>query len=214
MKNPYLSIEAEIGQIIEETPNIKTFVLKPRGKFSFSTGQFIELAIPGVGEAPFTPSSSPEDTSQIEVTIMRVGFLTEKIHHLKEGEKAPEGSRVVRLPNGKRVAILKPKKGLSARGFHNKEHPEKGGYHPMRKTKRLRRWIQRVKIKKGTLHSAVGVPKDRTIPKSLIKKIYRAKIGTIVKNPTKTGKRSIKVTRKLKQKVIYAVNVNKKYYGM
>jgi len=84
MLNPYESIDAKIDDIIVETPNIKTFVLKPKEKITFATGQFIELGLKGVGEAPFTPSSSPYETNQIEVTIMKAGNLTDKLHSIKK----------------------------------------------------------------------------------------------------------------------------------
>lgn len=84
MLNPYESIEAKIEDIISESPVIKTFVLKPKEKFSFLTGQFVELGIRGIGEAPFTPSSSPYETGRIEVTIMKAGILTDRLHNLKK----------------------------------------------------------------------------------------------------------------------------------
>lgn len=98
MKNPYLSIEAKIEKIIQETPNIKTFVLKLKEKIPFaaSAGQFVEIAVRGVGEAPFTPSSSPYETEKTEVTIMAAGAVTRKLHEMKEGETVG-----VRGPYGK-----------------------------------------------------------------------------------------------------------------
>jgi len=48
-------------------------------------GQFAELMIPGVGEAPFTPSSSPARAEEIEMTIMKAGRLTSMIHQLTPG---------------------------------------------------------------------------------------------------------------------------------
>lgn len=86
VENPYLPIEAKVEKIIDETPNIKTFVLKPSRKVKFETGQFIQLSISGIGEAPFTPSSSPYQTEKIEVTIMKAGLLTGKLHEMREGE--------------------------------------------------------------------------------------------------------------------------------
>lgn len=85
-KSPYMPIEAKLEKIIDETSNVKTFVLRPQEKFNFATGQFIELSIPGIGEAPFTPSSSPFETETLEVTILRAGYLTNHIHNLKLGE--------------------------------------------------------------------------------------------------------------------------------
>ncbi len=85
-KNPYRSIKAEIVEVIEETPTIKTIKFKPQEPIGFATGQFIEVTIPGVGEAPFTPSSKSTVKDLMEVTVMRVGKVTEKIHQLKKGD--------------------------------------------------------------------------------------------------------------------------------
>jgi sulfite reductase subunit B len=85
MKNPYCPVKAEITDIIEETPTIKTFVLRPEKAISFKTGQFVELGVPGLGEAPFTPSSDPEIEDSMEVTIMDVGRVTSTLHKMKKG---------------------------------------------------------------------------------------------------------------------------------
>lgn len=85
-KNPYLSAKAILEGVITESPTIKTFVLRPEADFSFNTGQFIELALNGSGEAPFTPSSDPNVRGKIDVTIMSVGRLTSKLHQLRQGE--------------------------------------------------------------------------------------------------------------------------------
>ncbi len=80
MKNIYQPVEATIVDVIDETASIKTFVLKPRAPFSFRTGQFIELTLPGCGEAPFTPSSDPARNDQLDVTIMKAGRVTGALH--------------------------------------------------------------------------------------------------------------------------------------
>ena len=85
-KNPYCPIKAEITDIIEETPTIKTFALKPDKPISFETGQFVELTVPGLGEAPFTPSSNPSIKDSMEITIMNVGRVTSRLHQMKKGE--------------------------------------------------------------------------------------------------------------------------------
>jgi len=84
--NPYRPIETEVLEVIRETPTIKTLRLKPKEPITFVAGQFIELTVPGVGEAPFTPSSNPLTKDIMEVTIMKVGKVTEKIHELKKGD--------------------------------------------------------------------------------------------------------------------------------
>lgn len=86
IKNPYRPIETEVLEVVTETPTIKTIKLKPKEEIPFATGQFIELTIPGVGEAPFTPSSRPSVKEMMEVTVMKVGKVTEKIHELKKGD--------------------------------------------------------------------------------------------------------------------------------
>jgi len=86
MDNPYRPIKTEVIEVITETPNIKTLRLKPSEPIDFVAGQFIELTVPGVGEAPFTPSSNPLKKDIMEVTIMEVGKVTKKIHELKKGD--------------------------------------------------------------------------------------------------------------------------------
>ena len=48
-KNIYQPVSAVITDVVQETPAIKTFSLKLESEFSFRTGQFIELTIPGLG---------------------------------------------------------------------------------------------------------------------------------------------------------------------
>jgi NAD(P)H-flavin reductase len=84
-RNIYKPLRAELTDVIVESPSIKTFVLIPEDTFSFKTGQFIELSVDGIGEAPFTPSSSPLFTEKLEVTVMKTGYVTEYMHMLKPG---------------------------------------------------------------------------------------------------------------------------------
>ncbi len=81
----YKPFRAKLTDVIDESPLIKTFVLVPEEEFSFKTGQFIELSVDGIGEAPFTPSSSPVVTEKLEVTVMKTGYVTEYMHRLKPG---------------------------------------------------------------------------------------------------------------------------------
>lgn len=109
--SPYKPIAAKVEKVIDETSNIKTFVLRPETSFKFATGQFIELSIPGIGEAPFTPSSSPFATETIDVTIMKTGYMTGKLHEFKGGEtvgiRGPYGKGYpVSSYYGKEVLIL------------------------------------------------------------------------------------------------------------
>jgi NAD(P)H-flavin reductase len=106
-KNPYRSIKANIEKVVQETSNIKTFVLRPEEDISFLAGQFMQVTVPGFGEAPFTPSSDPHNKGTIEFTIMKAGSATSKLHSMKEGE-----SLGLRGPFGKPYPISK---------FHGKD---------------------------------------------------------------------------------------------
>lgn len=86
MKNPYSYIEAEIVNVAEETANIKTFTLKPKTEIAFRAGQFMDITIPGVGEAPFTPSSNHSVKDKLDFTIMSAGRVTKMLHQMKRGE--------------------------------------------------------------------------------------------------------------------------------
>lgn len=86
MKNPYAYIESEVIGIIEETPNIKTFHLRPKGDIGFRAGQFMDVTIPGVGEAPFTPSSNHNAKEKLDFTIMAAGRVTKLLHDAKVGD--------------------------------------------------------------------------------------------------------------------------------
>ncbi|MFH1615635.1 MAG: FAD/NAD(P)-binding protein [Planctomycetota bacterium] len=83
----YQPINAEIVDIIDESPTIKSFVVVPEEKIEFKTGQFVELTLPGEGEAPFTPSSSPAMSEKMEITIMKAGHITGLLHNCEKGQK-------------------------------------------------------------------------------------------------------------------------------
>jgi sulfite reductase subunit B len=101
-KNIYQPVEAVIEGISKETPAISTFSLKLKGEFSFRTGQFIELTVPAVGEAPFTPSSDPGVKGRIELTIMNVGRVTSILHKMQPGQSVG-----IRGPYGKGYPLEK-----------------------------------------------------------------------------------------------------------
>ncbi len=84
--NLYKPLKSELIKVIDESPLIKTFVLVPEAAFSFATGQFIEVTVDGMGEAPFTPSSSPLETGQLEITVIKTGYVTDHMHSMQPGE--------------------------------------------------------------------------------------------------------------------------------
>jgi NAD(P)H-flavin reductase len=83
--NPYRPVRARLESVVEETPNIKTFVLRPEEPVPWVTGQFVEVAVPGLGEAPYTPSGNQKDTDRLEVTVMKAGTVTARMHELGPG---------------------------------------------------------------------------------------------------------------------------------
>ena len=86
MKNPYSYIDAEIIGIADETSNIKTFTLKPKEAIAFRAGQFMDITLPGIGEAPFTPSSNHNAADKFDFTIMKAGRVTRLLHDAKLGD--------------------------------------------------------------------------------------------------------------------------------
>ncbi len=83
--NVFKRLETTCIDIKTESPTIKTFVLQCPEDLEFKTGQFVEAGLMGVGEGPFTPSSSHYVKNPIEISIMNVGYMTERIHKIEEG---------------------------------------------------------------------------------------------------------------------------------
>ncbi|MHC5055546.1 MAG: FAD/NAD(P)-binding protein [Planctomycetota bacterium] len=100
--NPYRPVRAALEDVIVETPTIKTFVMKPEKSIPWVTGQFVEVAVPGLGEAPYTPSSNQKDRERLEVTVMKAGLVTGRMHELEKGAELG-----VRGPLGKGYPLEK-----------------------------------------------------------------------------------------------------------
>ncbi|MBM4018102.1 MAG: oxidoreductase [Planctomycetes bacterium] len=100
--NPYVPALARLAGVVDETPTIKTFCFDLKEPLQFRAGQFVQLGIPGAGEAPFTPSSSPLDPQHLEITVLRTGRLTDALHRLAEGDLC-----LLRGPYGKGYPIEK-----------------------------------------------------------------------------------------------------------
>ncbi len=94
--NVFAPITSKLEEVIQETPTIKTFVLVPEEPVPFRAGQFVQITMPGMGEAPFTPSSSPHVKEKLKVTVLKTGQVTDALH------KVPAGTDLgVRGPFGK-----------------------------------------------------------------------------------------------------------------
>jgi anaerobic sulfite reductase subunit B len=83
-EHPYTPVAMPLLAIEDHTPIDRTFrfgcTLAPQ------PGQFMEVSLPGIGEAPFSISGVGEDW--VDLTIRRVGHLTEKLFALNMGQRA------------------------------------------------------------------------------------------------------------------------------
>lgn len=88
-KNPYMAEKAQIISIEEEAPNIMSFKLKCKENsklYDFIPGQFAIWSLLGVGEAPFSYSSSPINKEFIQFTIHKTGRVTNAIFKFNIGD--------------------------------------------------------------------------------------------------------------------------------
>ena len=50
-------------------------------------GQFVEVSLPGIGEAPISVSSSPDGRDRFELVVRRAGRVTAAMHDCRMGER-------------------------------------------------------------------------------------------------------------------------------
>lgn len=92
MKNEYIPYPAIIESIREEGPKTRTFRIVFEEKrlmeaFVHYPGQFVQISLLGVGEAPISIASSPHHPGFIEITVREMGKLTQAINRLEPGAK-------------------------------------------------------------------------------------------------------------------------------
>jgi len=78
----------------EVTPD--TFLLTISGKLKFEPGQFVQVSLPGVGEATFAPCSNPRSIDKFQLMIRACGSTTNQLVKLLPGD-----SILIRGPYGK-----------------------------------------------------------------------------------------------------------------
>ena len=66
---------------------IRHIDMKKAMSFSYNPGQFIMLSIPGVGESPFSISSTPSRPGILEFGVRKVGILTDALFQKKDNEE-------------------------------------------------------------------------------------------------------------------------------
>ncbi|NHM25493.1 heterodisulfide reductase subunit F [Desulfofundulus sp. TPOSR] len=92
MKNPYLPLPMRLVKNFVETEDklIHTFTLEflneeDEKSFQYLPGQFAEVSVFGVGEAPFGIASSPTEPGHLKFSVAKVGVVTTTLHQLPEG---------------------------------------------------------------------------------------------------------------------------------
>lgn len=93
--NPYVPHQAEIVNVFEEVTrekNIKTIELEftndnQKEEFNFTPGQFVQISVEGVGEAPISINSSPFKEDSFSLCVERKGRVTRALFDLEEGSK-------------------------------------------------------------------------------------------------------------------------------
>lgn len=79
----YLPKQAKIQKIFQETSDVRTFRVDYPCKHD--PGQFVQLSIFGIGESPISISSYSQD--YLDLTIKKIGNVTNALFGLKEGDK-------------------------------------------------------------------------------------------------------------------------------
>ncbi|MFA5314480.1 MAG: FAD/NAD(P)-binding protein [Candidatus Omnitrophota bacterium] len=85
--SPYKPVKAKIVKTNKYTEFEKLFRIELDGKKDLEhvPGQFVQVSLFGVGEAPISICSSPTEKGFFELTVRRVGGLTNAMHKLETG---------------------------------------------------------------------------------------------------------------------------------
>jgi len=91
MDNIYKPFNVKIVDIIEETPDTRTFKLEIIDKllkdnFTFKAGQFAEYSVYGEGECTFCIASSPTRLDYLECSFKEAGKVTTAMRKLNVGD--------------------------------------------------------------------------------------------------------------------------------
>ncbi len=84
----YLPVRCTIDRVDELTAMEKRFAISfPDGKpLDQQPGQFVQVSLAGIGEAPISVCSAPLGRPGFELTVRRVGNVTEALHRMKAGD--------------------------------------------------------------------------------------------------------------------------------
>jgi sulfite reductase subunit B len=83
----YAPCLAELVRVEELTPKEKVFSFKFKDGRPMNNrpGQFVEISVMGIGEAPISISSSPRKDGRFQLGVRNVGNVTKALHSLKTG---------------------------------------------------------------------------------------------------------------------------------
>lgn len=87
MKNNVVPQYYELIEIIQQTPIEYLFKVKYDKVSEINYGQFLQVSIPKVGEAPISVSDFNIEEGYIELLIRKVGKVTDAIFNLKLGDR-------------------------------------------------------------------------------------------------------------------------------
>ncbi|MBN2380363.1 FAD/NAD(P)-binding protein [candidate division WOR-3 bacterium] len=99
--NPFLPEEMRLVRRYDLTPDVRFFQVRPLDMeraltLDYKPGQFMMISLAGVGEAPFSISSTPSRPGMLEFCIRKVGKVTTNLFQRKEnsiiGVRGPYGN--------------------------------------------------------------------------------------------------------------------------
>nr|MDO8098826.1 FAD/NAD(P)-binding protein [Candidatus Njordarchaeota archaeon] len=106
-----MSEACRIVRKYELAEGVRFFQIRPINQDStlttnYSPGQFIMVSVPGIGEAPFSISSTPTRPGILDLGIRKTGRITEAIFQMKEND-----TMFVRGPygNGFNISVMEGK---------------------------------------------------------------------------------------------------------
>ena len=87
ISSPYQPIPAEMIKIERLTVTEKLFTLHLEGgrDLGHRAGQFVEVSVFGIGEAPISVTSSPSRNGTFELCVRQVGDVTGALHRMEPG---------------------------------------------------------------------------------------------------------------------------------
>ena len=90
MENVYLPHLTRIAEVRRETADTLTYLLRfadpgVARSFAFKPGQFVEVSVFGVGEAPIGFASGPSNGDGFEITVRAMGSVTRALQRFQPG---------------------------------------------------------------------------------------------------------------------------------